>query len=138
MQHLASCIPAIGGVLFLFVLLTLLRTSFSDPGILPRATPDEAVELEKQRGEWRWGSSCWKSLTLSSWADAAADAGCRPPPRALEVLVNQQAVKLKYCCTCRMFRPPRTSHCSLCDNCVGEPCTRTRAHGRGSAPERSR
>eukprot|EP00066_Takifugu_rubripes_P018193 XP_011607459.1 PREDICTED: palmitoyltransferase ZDHHC18-like [Takifugu rubripes] len=98
-QHLTSCIPAIGGVLFLFVLLTLLRTSFSDPGILPRATPDEAAEVEKQ-------------------IDGSGNASYRPPPRTLEVAINQQPVKLKYCFTCRMFRPPRTSHCSLCDNCV--------------------
>lgn len=52
-QHLTSCIPAIGGVLFLFVLLTLLRTSFSDPGILPRATPDEAAQVERQIGKLR-------------------------------------------------------------------------------------
>lgn len=35
----------------MFVLGTLLRTSFSDPGVLPRATPDEAADLERQIGK---------------------------------------------------------------------------------------
>ncbi|KAM9839096.1 palmitoyltransferase ZDHHC18-B-like [Aulostomus maculatus] len=98
-KHLTSCIPIIGGVLFIFVITTLLQTSFSDPGILPRATPDEAADIEKQ-------------------IDNTGNSSYRPPPRTKEILINQQVVKLKYCFTCKMFRPPRTSHCSLCDNCV--------------------
>ncbi|XP_042362290.1 palmitoyltransferase ZDHHC18-B [Plectropomus leopardus] len=98
-KHLTSCIPVIGGGLFVFVLITLLQTSLTDPGILPRATPDEAADIEKQ-------------------IDNTGNTSYRPPPRTKEVLINQQVVKLKYCFTCKMFRPPRTSHCSLCDNCV--------------------
>uniref|UniRef100_A0A3Q2P7L2 Palmitoyltransferase n=1 Tax=Fundulus heteroclitus TaxID=8078 RepID=A0A3Q2P7L2_FUNHE len=99
-QELSPIIPVIGGALFLFVLGTLLRTSFSDPGVLPRATPDEAADLERQ-------------------IDVAnGSTGYRPPPRTKEVVINGQTVKLKYCFTCKIFRPPRASHCSLCDNCV--------------------
>ncbi|KAK5606520.1 Palmitoyltransferase zdhhc14 [Crenichthys baileyi] len=98
--QLTPIIPVIGGALFLFVLGTLLRTSFSDPGVLPRATPDEAADLERQ-------------------IDVAnGSTSYRPPPRTREVVINGQTVKLKYCFTCKIFRPPRASHCSLCDNCV--------------------
>ncbi|KAM3614304.1 uncharacterized protein V6R79_012472 [Siganus canaliculatus] len=98
-EHLTVFIPVIGGVLFVFVVIALLRTSFTDPGILPRATPDEAADVEKQ-------------------IDTSGSSTYRPPPRTKEILINQQVVKLKYCFTCKTFRPPRTSHCSLCDNCV--------------------
>ncbi|KAG7457796.1 hypothetical protein MATL_G00231140 [Megalops atlanticus] len=99
-EHLTSCIPVIGGVLFVFVVISLLQTSFTDPGILPRAGPDEAADIERQID------------------NAGSSSSYRPPPRTKEVLIHQQVVKLKYCFTCKMFRPPRTSHCSLCDNCV--------------------
>ncbi|XP_074471686.1 palmitoyltransferase ZDHHC14-like [Sebastes fasciatus] len=96
-SNLTPAIPAVGGVLFVFVMGMLFRASFTDPGVLPRATPDEAADLERQ----------------------IDSTGCsRPPPRTREVLINGQTVKLKYCFTCKIFRPPRASHCSLCDNCV--------------------
>ncbi|XP_028579593.2 palmitoyltransferase ZDHHC14 isoform X4 [Podarcis muralis] len=101
-DEITPAIPAVGAVLFFFVMGTLLRTSFSDPGVLPRATPDEAADLERQ----------------IEIANGSSSGGYRPPPRTKEVLINGQTVKLKYCFTCKIFRPPRASHCSLCDNCV--------------------
>ncbi|XP_039975335.1 palmitoyltransferase ZDHHC9 isoform X3 [Xiphias gladius] len=80
----------------------LLRTSFSDPGVLPRALPEEATFIEME----------------IEAANGNVPAGQRPPPRIRNVQINNQIVKLKYCYTCKIFRPPRASHCSICDNCV--------------------
>ncbi|XP_054852631.1 palmitoyltransferase ZDHHC9 isoform X2 [Eublepharis macularius] len=81
---------------------TLLRTSFSDPGVIPRALPDEAAFIE---------------LEIEA-TNGTVPPGQRPPPRIKNFQINNQIVKLKYCYTCKIFRPPRASHCSICDNCV--------------------
>uniref|UniRef100_A0A182LXX2 protein S-acyltransferase n=1 Tax=Anopheles culicifacies TaxID=139723 RepID=A0A182LXX2_9DIPT len=101
-QRITPAIPIIGGILFIFTLSSLFRTAFSDPGIIPRASQDEAAYIEKQ-------IEVPNSLNSPTY---------RPPPRTKEVFVKGQTVKLKYCFTCKIFRPPRASHCSLCDNCV--------------------
>ena len=33
------------------------------------------------------------------------------------VVINGSLLKLGYCHTCSIFKPPRTSHCKSCDNC---------------------
>ncbi|KAL5265106.1 hypothetical protein ACHWQZ_G005997 [Mnemiopsis leidyi] len=103
-QKVHWLVPVIAGVLLAFTLLFLFRTSFSDPGILPRATGDEALFNDR-------GADNNVDLTQSS-------ANFRNPPRTKDVQVNGETVKLKYCFTCKIFRPPRASHCSMCDNCI--------------------
>lgn len=50
-KNVTPAIPAFGIALFIFVMSTLFRTSFSDPGVIPRASPDEAADIEKQIGQ---------------------------------------------------------------------------------------
>ncbi|XP_073139280.1 protein S-acyltransferase 8 [Henckelia pumila] len=91
-------------VFTIHVLVLLLLTSARDPGIVPRNShpPEE---------EFRYDNS------------ASAEIGGRQTPsvqfpRTKEVMVNGLPVRVKYCDTCMLYRPPRCSHCSICNNCV--------------------
>ena len=44
-------------------------------------------------------------------------APCRSV-QAQEFHVNGFTVSTKWCHTCHHYRPPRCSHCAICDNCV--------------------
>ena len=46
----------VGGILFIFVMAALLRTAWSDPGIIPRATAEEAADTERQIGSFHYGT----------------------------------------------------------------------------------
>ncbi|KAI3945800.1 hypothetical protein MKW98_023074 [Papaver atlanticum] len=91
-------------LLAIYVLGLLLVTSARDPGIVPRAShpPEEDFNYE---------------------SSASVDASGRHTPslqfpRTKEVHVNGMVVRVKYCDTCMLYRPPRCSHCSICNNCV--------------------
>ncbi|KAH7947501.1 hypothetical protein HPB52_012404 [Rhipicephalus sanguineus] len=83
-REISPAIPAVAAVLFLFVMSALFRTSFSDPGVIPRASPEEAADIEKQI-EVPNGSS---SPTF------------RPPPRTKEVVVRLCFKKHTNCFGC--------------------------------------
>nr|XP_010910250.1 probable protein S-acyltransferase 7 isoform X1 [Elaeis guineensis] len=105
-QHqLGDLIIAIVIIFTVHTLFLLLLTSGRDPGIIPRnAHPPEPEDV----GE--------ASNSSVDWPGSQHGAPSLPPTK--DVLVNGIIVKVKYCHTCMLYRPPRCSHCSICNNCV--------------------
>ncbi|KAF8921062.1 DHHC palmitoyltransferase-domain-containing protein, partial [Mucidula mucida] len=82
----------ITGYLALMTMSNMLVTAFSDPGILPRNLDPEPPYHEIE--------------------------GSDPAPMPRILKVRSDVVRVKYCPTCLTYRPPRSTHCKLCDNCV--------------------
>ncbi|KAL2534914.1 putative protein S-acyltransferase 4 [Abeliophyllum distichum] len=95
----------VGLVLTILDIMFLFLTSSRDPGIVPRNSRppefDETFELSTPSMEWVNGRTPHLKL-----------------PRTKDVIVNEHTIKVKFCETCLLYRPPRASHCSICNNCV--------------------
>lgn len=104
-HHAGVSIMVIAVVFTIYVLVLLLLTSGRDPGILPRNAhppePEEGYDVASLTPESIGGQTPHQRL-----------------PRTKDVFVNGIQVKIKYCDTCMLYRPPRCSHCSICNNCV--------------------
>lgn len=90
-----------GFVLTILDLSFLFMTSASNPGIVPRNS--RPIESDEE-------ASISKSM---EWINTDLKL-----PRTKDVIINGHTVKVKYCDTCLLYRPPRASHCSICNNCV--------------------
>ncbi|XP_059175961.1 palmitoyltransferase ZDHHC5-B-like [Physella acuta] len=80
--------PVVQGVITMFMMLNLCLSTFMDPGIFPRAPDDEAKDDD-------FRSPLYKNIEI----------------RGVQT-------RMKWCTTCQFYRPPRSSHCSSCDNCI--------------------
>uniref|UniRef100_A0A8D0U6R6 Palmitoyltransferase n=1 Tax=Sus scrofa TaxID=9823 RepID=A0A8D0U6R6_PIG len=87
-RAVSPAVPVYNGILFLFVLANFSMATFMDPGVFPRADEDEDKEDDFRA------------------------------PLYKNVDVRGIQVRMKWCATCHFYRPPRCSHCSVCDNCV--------------------
>ncbi|TBU49146.1 DHHC palmitoyltransferase-domain-containing protein [Dichomitus squalens] len=91
----SPAVAAVGAYMCLLTISSMFATAFRDPGILPRNLDPEPPYP----------------------ASSSSDGSLRQPlPRDLKVRAG--IVRTKYCPTCMTYRPPRSSHCKMCDNCV--------------------
>ncbi|EEF50145.1 probable protein S-acyltransferase 6 [Ricinus communis] len=99
--HLGNTIVILCAIFTAYVMILLFLTSSRDPGIIPRNLhpPDDD------------GSGI-----STDWPGIHGSGPSLPPTK--DVAVNGMIVKVKYCQTCMLYRPPRCSHCSICNNCV--------------------
>ncbi|KAJ7568087.1 hypothetical protein O6H91_01G018400 [Diphasiastrum complanatum] len=103
-HHTGVAILVVAAVYTSFILVLLLLTSARDPGIVPRNLypPEPEDELDVSHSPAEWGGQTPRFRL----------------PRTRDIIVNGVAVKIKFCDTCMLYRPPRCSHCSICNNCV--------------------
>uniref|UniRef100_A0A3B4FN16 Palmitoyltransferase n=1 Tax=Pundamilia nyererei TaxID=303518 RepID=A0A3B4FN16_9CICH len=85
---ICPAVPPCCAVLFLFVLANFTMATFMDAGVLPVASEDEDKDDEFRA------------------------------PLYKNVNVKGVQVRMKWCASCHFYRPPRCSHCSICDHCV--------------------
>ncbi|KAK7290732.1 hypothetical protein RIF29_05361 [Crotalaria pallida] len=99
------CVLIGGAIITILDFIFLFMTSSRDPGIVPRNShpPETEEPFDINTPSMEWVNNKTPNLKL---------------PRVKDVTVNGHIVKVKFCDTCLLYRPPRASHCSICNNCV--------------------
>ncbi|CAF0822742.1 unnamed protein product [Brachionus calyciflorus] len=86
-------ILSVQSILFLYVIVNFLIAIFRDPGRFQKVVilPDDPNFNDDTK------SPLYKTIT-----------------------VKTSVIKIKWCSTCNFYRPPRVSHCSICDACIDQ------------------
>ena len=103
-------VPIFQGIVTLFVLINFSMATFMDPGVIPRASPDEDRDDDFRAPLYRNVEINGITVRLLHYY-------------FVEVLMLKKQfyslqVRMKWCVTCQFYRPPRCSHCSVCNNCI--------------------
>lgn len=98
-RNLAIVFVGVGALTLICSVVALFTTAMCDPGIIPKLPkgrdpkhPEKILFMEVNE----LPDLCWDRV------------------------INDETIRHRYCVTCNVYKPPRASHCSVCDNCVKE------------------
>lgn len=91
--YLFLVVIAVHSFLFIYVVLNFTIATFMDPGRFPKQDVLSSFNDEQQI----------KLQTNGNYKN---------------VLINDINVRMKWCTTCQFYRPPRSSHCGVCNACI--------------------
>uniref|UniRef100_A0A3B0MXQ9 Palmitoyltransferase n=1 Tax=Theileria annulata TaxID=5874 RepID=A0A3B0MXQ9_THEAN len=95
-------VPIFFGILFIISLIFFFICSFINPGIIPKQNSNR---------------DCYDLFTGFNTGNYRNKYSFRAD-KPLFLMINGRYLRVKYCETCNIYRPPRSVHCRLCDVCV--------------------
>jgi len=97
--NVSRMMPLVASAAFVCAIVFLLLTSCTDPGIIPRRELQFVISGLKE--------------------EVAAATATEPLSRTcIYFTAEMDSEGYRWCPTCKLVRPPRASHCRVCDNCV--------------------
>ncbi|KAI8815604.1 DHHC palmitoyltransferase-domain-containing protein [Fimicolochytrium jonesii] len=122
-----AAVPVAFAWLWGFTIALYLRTSFTDPGYIPKNLQPEAIgnAVNEPPPPQQQAINTQANNTVTINIASSARPTSPPPlpynPENHTVPIGPDGSRLgtvKFCQTCGSWRTPRASHCSTCDRCV--------------------
>lgn len=105
-------VPVVHGIVTFFVIANFTLATFMDPGVIPKGKFNP-IFLKYYNVLY---IAYKQNSILAPEDEDTGDDFQSPLYKSTEV--NTIQVRMKWCSTCRFYRPPRCSHCSVCNCCI--------------------